>query len=47
VTADAWAALVTGVVVPLVLRIVAHYWPWLTEDPAPTPRHRRDDGGRS
>lgn len=50
-TAETWSALITGVVVPLLLRVVVHYWPWLADEP--TPRHRRgpetgpsdDDGG--
>jgi hypothetical protein len=38
-TAETWSTLIVSVVVPLVLRIVTHYWPWLADD-AP-PRHAR------
>lgn len=42
-TAETWATLITSVVVPLVLRIVVHRWPWLAEPvaPRPGPQHAR------
>jgi hypothetical protein len=40
---DAWVTLIGSVVVPLVVRIAVHRWPWLAEPVADTrpPRHER------
>lgn len=37
-TAETWATIVTTVVVPIVLRILVHYFPWLAEAVTPAPR---------
>lgn len=37
-SSEAWATLITSVVVPLALRILVHYFPWLADTPP------RDDG---
>lgn len=34
-TAETWATIVTTVVVPIVLRIVVHYFPWLADAVTP------------
>lgn len=34
-TGDTWATLVATVVVPLVLRILVHYFPWLADAVTP------------
>lgn len=38
-TGELWASIITTVVVPLVLRVLVHYFPWLADavTPAPTP----------
>lgn len=30
-TAEHWATIVTSVVIPIVLRILVHYFPWLAD----------------
>jgi hypothetical protein len=44
---DAWVTLIGSVVVPLVVRIAVHRWPWLAEPVADTrpPRHERPVSG--
>ena len=32
-TAETWATLVTSVVVPLLVRALVHYFPWLADPP--------------
>ena len=34
-TGDTWATLVATVVVPLVLRVLVHYFPWLADAVTP------------
>lgn len=36
-TAETWATLVTSVVVPLLLRTLLHYFPWLADAPPRRP----------
>lgn len=33
-TPEAWATVITSVVVPLALRILVHYFPWLADGPS-------------
>ena len=35
-TTETWATLITTIVVPVVLRIVVHYFPWLADAVTPT-----------
>jgi hypothetical protein len=32
VSGEQWATIITSVVVPILVRVVAHYLPWLSED---------------
>lgn len=34
-TAEMWASLITTVVVPVLLRVLVHYFPWLADPVAP------------
>lgn len=36
---DVWASIVATVVVPLVLRVLVHYFPWLAEAVTPEQPH--------
>lgn len=38
-TGETWATIITTVVVPIALRVLVHYFPWLAEavTPAPVP----------
>lgn len=44
-TSEAWATLITSVVVPLALRILVHYFPWLADASGKTSgqEHAPDD----
>jgi hypothetical protein len=41
VTPEVWATIITSLVVPILVRVVAHYLPWITQDVPGTPL---DDG---
>lgn len=34
-TAELWASIITTIVVPIVLRILVHYFPWLADVAVP------------
>lgn len=34
-TAELWASIITTVVVPIVLRVLVHYFPWLADVAVP------------
>lgn len=36
-TPEVWATIITSVVVPIVVRVAAHYLPWLAKDVPGTP----------
>jgi hypothetical protein len=38
-TAEAWATIITSVVVPLLVKVLLHYFPWLADADLPGPRH--------
>lgn len=42
--AELWTGIITGVVIPVLLKVLMHYMPWLADDPKL--RDKATTGGR-